>query len=33
MVMHKDLPEATKEKVRTFFYNYAKTDPREKEVL
>lgn len=33
MVLHKDLPEATKQKVRTFFYNYGKTDPREKEVL
>jgi phosphonate transport system substrate-binding protein len=33
LVLHKDLPEATKTKVKDFFYNYAKTDPREKEVL
>lgn len=33
MVLHKDLPEATKQKVRNFFINYAKTDPREKEVV
>lgn len=33
MVMHKDLPAATKEKLKTFFYNYAKTDPREKEIV
>lgn len=33
LVMRKDLPEATKAKIRTFFYNYAKTDPREKEIV
>ncbi|MEZ5665216.1 MAG: phosphonate ABC transporter substrate-binding protein [Burkholderiaceae bacterium] len=33
MVMHKDLPAATKEKIKTFFYNYAKTDAREKQVV
>ncbi len=33
MVMGKNLPEATKAKIKTFFYNYGKTDPREKEVL
>jgi len=33
LVMHKDLPAATKEKIKTFFYNYAKTDAREKEVV
>lgn len=33
LVMHKDLPAATKEKVKNFFYNYAKTDPREKEIV
>jgi phosphonate transport system substrate-binding protein len=33
LVMHKELPAATKEKLKTFFYNYAKTDPREKEVV
>lgn len=33
MVMHKDLPAATKEKLKNFFYNYAKTDPREKEIV
>ncbi len=33
MVMHKDLPASTKEKIRNFFYNYAKTDAREKEVV
>ena len=31
--MSKNLPEATKAKIRTFFYNYAKTDPREKEIV
>jgi phosphonate transport system substrate-binding protein len=31
--MHKELPAATKEKIKTFFYNYAKTDAREKEVV
>ncbi|WP_291014031.1 phosphonate ABC transporter substrate-binding protein [Hydrogenophaga sp.] len=33
MVMHKDLPAATKEKLKNFFYNYAKTDAREKEIV
>jgi phosphonate transport system substrate-binding protein len=33
LVMHKDLPAATKEKLKTFFYNYAKTDAREKEIV
>ncbi len=33
LVMHKDLPSATKDKIKNFFYNYAKTDPREKEVV
>lgn len=32
MVMHKELPAATKEKIKNFFYNYAKTDPKEKAV-
>ncbi len=33
MVMSKGLPEPTKAKIKTFFYNYAKTDAREKEVV
>lgn len=33
LVMSKDLPAATKDKIKTFFYNYAKVDPREKEVV
>uniref|UniRef100_C5D153 Phosphonate ABC transporter, periplasmic phosphonate binding protein n=1 Tax=Variovorax paradoxus (strain S110) TaxID=543728 RepID=C5D153_VARPS len=33
LVMRKDLPEATKAKLRNFFYNYAKSDPREKEIV
>ena len=33
LVMSKNVPEATKQKIRTFFYNYAKTDPKEKEVV
>lgn len=33
MVIHKDLPAATKEKVKNFFYNYAKTDAREKAIV
>lgn len=33
LVMHKDLPAATKEKIKNFFYNYAKTDAREKEIV
>jgi phosphonate transport system substrate-binding protein len=32
-VWRKDLPDATKEKLRQFFYNYGKTDPREKAVM
>lgn len=33
MVMSKNLPEATKTKIKNFFYNYAKTNPREKEIV
>lgn len=33
LVMHKGLPEATKTKLKDFFYGYAKTDAREKEVV
>jgi phosphonate transport system substrate-binding protein len=33
LVMRKDLPEATKQKLRDFFYHYAKTDPREKKIM
>lgn len=33
MVWHKELPQATKDKIKTFFVNYAKTDPKEKEVV
>jgi len=33
LVMSKNLPEATKAKIKTFFYNYAKTDAREKEIV
>ncbi|TNF54095.1 MAG: phosphonate ABC transporter substrate-binding protein [Burkholderiales bacterium] len=33
MVIHKDLPAETKEKIKNFFYNYAKTDAREKEIV
>jgi phosphonate transport system substrate-binding protein len=33
LVYRKDLPEATKQKLRNFFYNYAKTDPREKKIM
>ena len=33
LVMSKSLPAATQEKVKTFFYNYAKTDAHEKEVV
>ncbi|MEX3936779.1 phosphonate ABC transporter substrate-binding protein [Paraburkholderia phymatum] len=33
LVYRKDLPDATKEKVRKFFYGYGKTDAHEKEVL
>jgi len=33
LVLHKEMPEATKTKIKDFFYNYAKTDAREKEVV
>lgn len=33
LVMSKNLPEATRTKIKTFFYNYAKTDPREKDIV
>ncbi|VTU46713.1 Phosphate-import protein PhnD precursor (plasmid) [Variovorax sp. SRS16] len=33
LVMRKDVPEATKTKIKNFFYNYGKTDAHEKEVL
>jgi phosphonate transport system substrate-binding protein len=33
LVIRTDLPAATKEKVKNFFYNYAKTDAREKEIV
>ena len=33
LVMSKNLPEATKAKVKTFFYNYAKTDAKEKAIV
>ena len=33
LVWRKDLPEATKEKLRKFFYHYAKTDPKEKAIM
>ena len=33
LVMRKDLPEATKAKIKNFFFTYGKTDAREKEVL
>lgn len=33
LVMRTDLPEATKAKIRNFFFNYGKTDAREREVL
>jgi phosphonate transport system substrate-binding protein len=33
LVWRKDLPQATKDKLRNFFLNYAKTDPREKEIV
>jgi phosphonate transport system substrate-binding protein len=33
LVMSKNLPEATKTKIKTFFYNYAKTNAREKEIV
>ena len=33
LVWRKDLPQATKDKLRKFFLNYAKTDPHEKAVM
>jgi phosphonate transport system substrate-binding protein len=33
MVIRKDVPEALKTKIKNFFYNYAKSDPREREVV
>jgi phosphonate transport system substrate-binding protein len=33
MVIRKDMAEAQKTKIKNFFYNYGKTDAREKEVL
>lgn len=33
LVWRKDLPQATKDKIRNFFLNYGKTDPHEKEVM
>ena len=33
LVISKGLPEATKTKIKNFFYNYAKTDAYEKEVV
>ena len=33
LVMRKDLPEDVKAKIKAFFLDYAKTDPREKEVM
>lgn len=33
LVMRKDLPEATKAKIKNFLFSYGKTDPREKEIL
>ena len=33
LVMSKNLPEVTKTKIKNFFYNYAKTDAKEKEVV
>ncbi|MCW8164467.1 phosphonate ABC transporter substrate-binding protein [Verminephrobacter aporrectodeae subsp. tuberculatae] len=33
LLMHKGLAEATKAKIKEFFYNYAKTDAREKEIV
>jgi phosphonate transport system substrate-binding protein len=33
LVMRKDIPAASKAKLKQFFYNYGKTDVREKEVL
>ena len=33
LVWRKDLPQATKDRLRNFFLNYAKSDPHEKEVM
>jgi phosphonate transport system substrate-binding protein len=33
MVISKGLPAATQERIKNFFYNYAKTDAREKEIV
>lgn len=33
LVMSKNLPEAIKVKIKTFFYNYAKTDAKEKAIV
>ncbi len=33
LVLSKNLPEATKAKLRNFFFNYAKTDAREKAIV
>ena len=33
IVMLKDLPDATKQKLKDFFYSYGKTDAKEKEIL
>ncbi|PLZ04191.1 phosphonate ABC transporter substrate-binding protein [Burkholderia sp. WAC0059] len=33
LVWRKDLPESAKAALRKFFYHYAKTDPREKQVM
>ncbi|MES2842332.1 MAG: phosphonate ABC transporter substrate-binding protein [Pseudomonadota bacterium] len=33
LVLNKGVPEATKQKIRTFFVNYAKTDAREKAIV
>jgi phosphonate transport system substrate-binding protein len=33
LVMRRDLPEETKAKLKDFFYNYAKTDEREKAIV
>ena len=33
VLMLKDLPEATKQKLKDFFYGYGKTDAKEKEIL
>ncbi len=33
LVMNKNVPAATQAKIKNFFYNYAKTDPREKAIV